>query len=198
MQIIPIYPTLIYCSKANNIDKIQQDFKQVYDQLVASGRFQRKEAHQHRVSDIKFAGNLIKEFQLDAFEKEVLIQTNQYLSSIGWDTTTTSFEITESWMTLTNKGEFAPKHEHGASDISGVYYVDIANTDGQIYFSTPTKQCQSSLLFSATHPNVSIPPANNMFILFPGWLEHGVSTQETTGDRISVSFNIRAIKTRSS
>jgi ectoine hydroxylase-related dioxygenase (phytanoyl-CoA dioxygenase family) len=27
-------------------------------------------------------------------------------------------------------------------------------------------------------------------LLFPGWLEHGVATNETTSDRVSISFNI--------
>lgn len=194
MQIVPIYPVLIYHSTANNVDTIQADFKQVFDQLVANNKFQRREPNQHRISDTSFSGNMITEFQLDAFEKEVLLQAEQYLKMIGWDTTNISLKITESWMTLTNQGEFAPKHEHGASDISGVYYVDTAETDGQLYFASPTKQCQSSLLFAATHPIMSIPPADNMVILFPGWLEHGISTQKTTGDRISVSFNIKATK----
>jgi uncharacterized protein (TIGR02466 family) len=196
MQVVPIYPVLIYQGMANNASIIQSDFKRVFDQLVADDKFQRREPHQHRISDTKFSGNMIAEFQLDTFEKEVLSQAEQYLKMIGWNTVNISLKITESWMTLTNQGEFAPKHEHGASDISGVFYVDTAGTDGQLYFASPTKQCQSSLLFAATQPIMSVPPTDNMFILFPGWLEHGISTQTTTGDRISVSFNIKATKNK--
>lgn len=43
---------------------------------------------------------------------------------------------------------------------------------------------------------MSISPVDGMFILFPDWLEHGVSTQTTDGERISISFNIKVTKNK--
>lgn len=196
MQILPLYPTLIYCGRIDESQEfaVQEGFKKTVDTLINSNRFHQKRPGEHQVSDTSFGSNVLQEFELIHFQQEVLTHAVRYMQMIGRDTTNNKFEISESWITLTNQNEYAPKHEHGAADISGVYYVNVGNTDGQIYFSTPVKQCQSSRMFSATHPDVSIPPANGMFILFPGWLEHGVSMQTTDGQRVSTSFNIKVSK----
>ena len=34
-------------------------------------------------------------------------------------------------------------------------------------------------------------PTEGELILFPGWLDHGVQTNDTDDERVSVSFNIR-------
>jgi uncharacterized protein (TIGR02466 family) len=192
MQILPLYATPVYHGNArpSKFNIVQDEFKVVFDSLVADGKFQKKESNQHQVSNTNFNSNLIKEYNLKTFEQELLFHINQYMSMIGRDPSRNMFEVIESWMTLTNKGESTPQHEHGFSDISGVYYFDVAEDDAPIYFSSPVKQCKSSRLFAYTHPELSIPPKNGLFVLFPGWLEHGVSPQRTDGDRISVSFNI--------
>jgi uncharacterized protein (TIGR02466 family) len=192
MQILPLYATPIYHGDArqSKFNIIQDEFKVVFDSLVADGTFQKKESNQHQVSNTNFNSNLIKECNLKTFEQELLFHVNQYMSMIGRDPVRNTFEVVESWMTLTNKGEFTPQHEHGFNDISGVYYFNVKENDEPIYFSSPVKQCKSSRLFAYTHPELSIPPKNGLFVLFPGWLEHGVSPQRTDGDRISVSFNI--------
>ena len=196
MQIVPIYPTLIYHSNTDKLNFLQDNFKKVQNTLVQSNRLTRKRINEHLLSDITFSKNLVKEFELIEFQHEVLIHAIQYLQMIGRDTSTSNFEISESWMTVTTKHEHAPKHEHGSSDISGVFYVSTNGSDSVFYFSTPVKQCQSSKLFSASHPDMSISPVDGMFILFPGWLEHGVSTQTTDGERISISFNIKVTKNK--
>lgn len=192
MQILPLYATPIYHGEARpfRFNIIQDEFKAVFELLIADEKFQKKENNQHQVSNTNFNSNLIKEYNLKTFEQCLLFHVNQYMSMIGRDPTRNTFEIIESWMTLTNKGESTPQHEHGFNDISGVYYFNVKEGDEPIYFSSPVKQCKSSRLFAYTHPELSISPKNGLFILFPGWLEHGVSPQRTDGDRISISFNI--------
>lgn len=196
MQIFPLYPTLIYCGNASSTyyNSIQKDFKNTLTTLKSQNKLNQKRIGEHFVSDITFGGNLVKEFNLLDFQREALTHSVQYMQLIGRDTVDNNFEISESWMTVSKLNNHTPRHEHGAADISGVYYINVEDDDSEIYFSTPVKQCQSSKLFSATHPDVSMKPTNGMFILFPGWLEHGVSIQKIDSERVSVAFNIKVTK----
>lgn len=194
MQIIPLYPTLIYCNHVNNFEKNQADLFKVYETLNKSNRLAQKRPNEHLVSDPSFSKNLIQEFNLIDFQQEIISNASRYMNEIGNNTSNFDFDIFESWMTVTHKGQFSPRHEHGAADISGTFYLQTDNTDGQIYFSTPVKQCQSSRCFSGTHPDLSLPPSDGMIVLFPGWLEHGVSCQTTDSTRIGIAFNISVKK----
>ena len=37
-------------------------------------------------------------------------------------------------------------------------------------------------------------PEEGRMYIFPGWLEHGVEPNQSTEDRVSISFNVRAIQ----
>ena len=51
------------------------------------------------------------------------------------------------------------------------------------------KAIDSSVLLKTGRMVVN--PTEGELILFPGWLDHGVQTNDTDDERVSVSFNIR-------
>ena len=88
------------------------------------------------------------------------------------------------------KGNYAHIHKHGFSDISGVYYYRTNGSDGDIFFETPVTETGCSKFWMNHSLTFSIPPEKGLILLFPGWLSHGVRTNTTDNQRISLSFNI--------
>ncbi len=97
------------------------------------------------------------------------------------------WEIYESWFTKLRPNDYAYVHDHGDADISGVYYCKTSGSDGKIFFASPLP---SGKLY-ANNQRFTITPMNGGLLLFPGWLKHGVTRNESNNDRISLSFNIR-------
>ena len=91
------------------------------------------------------------------------------------------------------KGNYAHIHKHGFSDISGVYYYRTNGSDGDIFFETPVTETGCSKFWSNHSLTFNIAPEKGLIILFPGWLSHGVRTNTTDNQRISLSFNINYI-----
>ena len=96
-------------------------------------------------------------------------------------------------MTLTEPGQYAHTHDHGAADLSGVYYFKTNGNDGDLYFDSPVAQLKSSFVFNKSS-RVFYKPKIGKLILFPGWLSHGVFQNTTTENRVSVSFNIYFVR----
>jgi ectoine hydroxylase-related dioxygenase (phytanoyl-CoA dioxygenase family) len=42
---------------------------------------------------------------------------------------------------------------------------------------------------------IAYEPQSSKLILFPGWLPHGVERNTTEEDRVSVSFNVKLVRT---
>jgi hypothetical protein len=42
---------------------------------------------------------------------------------------------------------------------------------------------------------IAFEPVSSKLILFPGWLPHGVERNTTEEDRISISFNVKLVRT---
>ena len=195
MQILELYPTPVYADMISRqaYDEVQKDFERVFQELQDTDTFKPRQEGEHKVSDTTFSKNMIAEFNLKAFQDEIDVQVKRYLSKVyvnGGDINNVKYRIIDSWMTLTEHNEFAPMHDHGTADISGVYYFKTSGKDGSIYFESPLRQLKSSFVYSASHPRMSLNVQEGLFLLFPGWLEHGTMRNTTNDQRMSISFNI--------
>jgi uncharacterized protein (TIGR02466 family) len=183
------WPTPIYHAFVDNsiIAKIQYEFEKVYSDL----KFQKKDSWSkdtHLVSDPTFTKNLFEEYNLSTFQEELKYHVFQYV-----DKKYSSYKISSAWMTLTEPGQYAHTHDHGAADLSGVYYFKTDGNDGDLYFDSPVAQLKSSFIFNKSS-RVFYKPEVGKLILFPGWLEHGVFQNTSNENRISISFNIYFIR----
>jgi uncharacterized protein (TIGR02466 family) len=193
-----IFPTPIYWAYVDEskLQDIQAGFLNAYADLKSKGKFRKKEGwakHTHSLSDPSFKGNFIEQYNLTNFKKELHHHLKQFLTELGHDfphDLENHYYIESSWMTETGKDEFAHTHSHGPADISGSYYVNTSGQDGQLVFISPNKLMESSFLFQQNNKSIFVKPAVGKIVLFPGWLEHGVSDNFTDNNRISVSFNI--------
>ena len=80
-------------------------------------------------------------------------------------------------------------HDHYDTDIAIAYYPMVYENSGDIVF-----QWEDSLTNKWGENRYSITPKNNMYIAFPGYLKHFVTTNLSKKDRISLSANLNIEK----
>jgi uncharacterized protein (TIGR02466 family) len=110
---------------------------------------------------------------------------------IGYD----EFEITGCWATVLAKGGRHKAHTHPNNYLSAVYYVRTHPGADTINFHDPRAQASVirppvTELTAQNTDQVVIKVADGTLLLFPSYLEHSVNPNESTEERISVSFNI--------
>lgn len=95
-----------------------------------------------------------------------------------------------SWLTCNKKGSYSIAHHHGQSHLSGVYYFKTNGEDGAFYFNSPSPAAEVSYLLQHQHMSAYVLPKEGMFVFFPSFMQHGVRTNTTDDERISLSFNV--------
>ena len=106
----------------------------------------------------------------------------------------------QAWVNISPPGASNKLHYHANCHFSGVYYVSLkAPGCGSIFFRDP--RVASRMLpppitqqTDFTAEEVRMRPEEGRMYIFPGWLEHGVEPNQSTEDRVSISFNVRAIQ----
>jgi uncharacterized protein (TIGR02466 family) len=195
------FSTPIYFNKVKEpvLSVIQKEFDSVVSEFEKNNTFQYSPGWlpgTHKLSNITFQNNFFEDYKLDTFMKELSIHLNAYVQEVGMHVSkSTSFKVTSSWITKFAKNEFAHSHDHGSSDISGAYYYQVPNYEessesGRIQFHSPVEQLNTSYVYENIPQQVTYPAEVGVIILFPSWLRHGVSVNESNQDRMSVSFNI--------
>ena len=185
-----LFSTPLYIDKISSYYDIQKEFtrvKEVFDTEIGWDDLW----DSHLITDNKFEDNIISQYNLTEFEEEIGTHVASYIEQVNGNKTEIDipYRITASWMTRYDKGHFAVCHEHGWSDIAGVYYYQTDAKDGNIYFQTPV--LAQTTCFWDSRPNTQIfPPEQGGLILFPGWLRHGVHRNTSDHTRMSVSFNL--------
>jgi uncharacterized protein (TIGR02466 family) len=104
--------------------------------------------------------------------------------------------IINMWTTIYPPGAFVPEHVHSSSYLSGVFYSKAPKNCGDIVFHDPSWVAKTMFMHTnmPTFPNVetkhSISPEEGLMVIFPSWLPHRSLPNNSTEDRIIVSFNI--------
>ena len=101
------------------------------------------------------------------------------------------------WVNINGNGDYNEIHNHNpflGTALSGVFYVQTPPNSGRIRFYDPRKHyCNAAdmLYYNNGYTFHYIDPRPNLLIIFPGWLDHMVETNNSNEDRISISFNIK-------
>jgi|SRR6056300_175444 uncharacterized protein (TIGR02466 family) len=131
---------------------------------------------------------------LKNFKNSLSSIVGSYLKSLSEDQFI-SYSMEESWITKSVKYSYGHIHNHGDYDISGVYYFKTNGEDGNLFFENPVSESIASKIGrkNILKSTISYTPEVGKFILFPSWLKHGVDTNTTDNERISLSFNLRLL-----
>lgn len=87
------------------------------------------------------------------------------------------------WAQVHEKGMSTNTHAHLPADISGVYYVKVPEGSGVLAFVLETDHLMPEI----------VEPKEGKLVLFPSWLSHYVTRNQSDERRISVSFNMSIV-----
>ena len=202
MPVHNIFPTSVYAKQllGSKQGEINQELYSVYnpDKMMKNTHHTHNHSASHEVScddeGKMFSMNIIKETpNFCRFVEQCVIN---YAQELGMQAMI-PFAITESWFTKTSKGQHAPIHAHGNSDISGVYYLQTNGNDGALVLKNPMNCTNNNIIMflnSMKWGEKRMPLKEGLLLLWPAFIEHGTFVNETPEDRISFSFNITLSK----
>ena len=189
-EIVGLFSTPVYHGIVDKFDEVQNELNDCIKDLEFGMRDGWSSTHY--LSDPHFEKNLIIDSNLITFKSEIEKHLKEYCTKSGvpagsngsWNS---NYSIISSWFALFKKGNYAHIHNHGDCDIAGVYYFKKSSDDGSFFFTSPVPSLDSSCFRTG---RVVLNPNEGEIIMFPGWLNHGVETNDTDEDRCSISFNI--------
>ena len=188
------FPTPIYISQleGDTLSSVQDEllpaYRKIKDKMVKNPRWERDN---HSISDVSFDSNFLLDNScqqsLDIFGQHIVT----FLRELGLDEKLApQIFIKSSWATQTKRHEYARLHDHGASDMSGVYYLQTNSEDGNFYFKSPNTILTQTYIAQKVTDERDIVPEVGKIILWPGYLQHGTRVNNTEHERVSISFNV--------
>jgi uncharacterized protein (TIGR02466 family) len=103
-------------------------------------------------------------------------------------------EIYNMWININPPHSYNHLHNHVGSVLSGVYYIDARENQGNIQFErTDNAECfipeyiDKVTYFTSTRATYAA--KTGAMYIFPSWLKHSVEGNNTSTDRISIAFN---------
>ena len=169
---IPIYKSKVDQKKFNTIQlEIAKGIKNTQFKM------NEKWGNTHYLSDIKFRDNFLVKHQCLTFLEE--LHTNHlpnYLPSVKCSN---NRHVVQSWAALFRKHNYGHIHGHHGS-IAGVYYYKTKGSTGNLFFTN----------IYDYQKRVNIYGEEGDLLLFPTHLKHGITTNTSDIERISISFNL--------
>jgi uncharacterized protein (TIGR02466 family) len=126
--------------------------------------------------------------QIPILKSKILDYSRDFLEQLAVNYL--NINIAESWINYSVKGGFQNYHMHDGYDISGVYFHKTNSKDGDLVFLNPSPVNRFHKITSAEFSKISYVPEVGKLILFPSFLEHAVSINNSDSNRVSISFNI--------
>jgi uncharacterized protein (TIGR02466 family) len=185
-QIENMFPLPMYTTKRDS-DLDSTEEKEIED-IIEAGLYKEGNWTTHNTYIFNDKLKKIKQF----CEKHINIYVKEVLNPLK----ETNYFITQSWLNVTNPGEFHHLHSHSNSIISGVFYISTEVSDTIVYMDPNEKEKSPQSIPKGYNiwntPDWSFPVENNNLILFPSWLSHyvpGNKSARSNGPRITIAFN---------
>ena len=105
----------------------------------------------------------------------------------------------DAWFNINKCGDYNVCHNHPSSDLSGVLWIKSSENCGILKYQSPYNYISHNEIKSYTddfkqetnfYSNFSYEPTEGRMLVFPSHLMHSVEPNESSEDRISVSFNV--------
>lgn len=142
----------------------------------------------NKISSDKF---LLDNKELSRVKDELTTHLNVYLNKVM--NIDNELYITNSWINITHKDQEHKVHNHTNSILSGVLYIQVADSQPYISFhrmDSPLLLTMKASEYHAANSNEwNIPLEDNDVIIFPSKMHHSVAPNRTDNPRISIAFN---------
>lgn len=137
-------------------------------------------------SSLKLNDNESIDYLVDVLNKEIMNCARQ----VGL----ADLEIYNMWLNINPPNSYNHLHNHVGSVLSGVYYIDAKENQGNIQFErSDNAECfipeyiDKITYFTSTRATYAA--KTGALYIFPSWMKHSVEGNNSRSDRISISFN---------
>jgi len=101
----------------------------------------------------------------------------------------TNLKLQKIWVNINPKNGYQARHVHSEFEVAGTYYIDVPTNSGDLLFYHPSPHVESmnrlKPFWDFTHRVVV---KEGDLVLWPGYLQHEVTANNTNDLRVSVSF----------
>lgn len=103
------------------------------------------------------------------------------------------------WFNINSQYCYNVKHSHGGALLSGVLWVKVPKNSGKFHFVLPDSYFQPELVANTEESyadevnlfgNYPVDDREGRLMIFPSNMPHRVTMNQSTEDRISISFNL--------
>ena len=143
-----------------------------------------------------------KNFELreqNSIQNKFALELQKYILNVfqnyGWKTENKNIRIREMWAIINKKNDFNVLHTHPNSFLSAAYYVKASKNCGKFQIENPNiaKRHYYPEVLNKNELNMTVGGLHineGELLIFPGYLPHKVSNNESDDDRIVISFNV--------
>ncbi len=177
-------------------ERINKDLRTKIGALEASGSSIKRSnvGGWHSAADLHFSENFAE------IRRIIGTACAQCAESLGFDFNGHHLKFAEMWANRNGPGAYNRAHIHPNAFLSGAYYVTLPPDAGDIEFYDPVREraMQALPLKSRNLLNsqsVEYECEEGSLVIFPAWLQHAVAANNSSSDRISISFNMFVEKT---
>ena len=180
MKIVKLFPTPLYITKINTLD---------YKKIILEDSD--KNINPNEGNTTSENNYVLDKPEFIDLRKKIYLEIEYYFKNIINSSNDFKPIITQSWLNFTKQKQFHHKHNHPNSIVSGVFYVQTDEDDRITFFKNPKDffgfNLKNNNEFNTSHIYLKV--TDGMLILFPSDLFHSVPVKETSGTRVSLSFN---------
>jgi uncharacterized protein (TIGR02466 family) len=186
------FPTAIWSTQVEDADRLNIDLSNVIQQL----RQQDPKGEQwSNVLGWHSQDTLHQQPEFQSLMQIVMTQVQEVAVFLKWDLQKISLYVTTCWAIANPTHASNSVHNHPNSILSGVYYIQVPEDSGNIFFCDPRPASQMLIPPGQestpwTLSRVTYRSVPGTLLLFPSWLTHGVEPNNSNGERIAISFNI--------
>jgi uncharacterized protein (TIGR02466 family) len=105
-------------------------------------------------------------------------------------------KIDNAWINVNKRGDHNIPHVHPRMCFSGVFYVRTPKNCGDLFLGNPASSLEHVIISTCveqynvfTAPQTRVSPEAKKLVIFPSWILHYVTANQSDSDRISIAFN---------
>lgn len=187
-ELLPLFATPIYMSKNESLAK------EYYDKITSLDYY-RMIANGWITEDTY----ILERPDLAPLKDYIISNVNNFLHNDLQVQDDLEFYITNSWVTIHDKDDFAPLHDHANSLFSGTFYIDIPEDDDSVFellTNDPYRILPHTIQPTLKDHNLvncnlwKIKPETGTLILFPSSIKHSTTKMTSDSRRYCIAFNI--------
>lgn len=136
--------------------------------------------------------NVLDAIEMADIRTQIQNHLDLYFTTVFGTANEVSLRITQSWLALSRRGDSHHSHTHPNSVISGVLYINLAETDGINFFRNEDNIWYHLIPKEQNYYNAFrafIQTKMGDILLFPSNISHGVGEVTDDIERVSLAFN---------